>query len=257
MAQVLVSLANKTALVVGADTGIGLASARALAAAGASVVMAGLDAEAGDKLAASIAHEYKTNVSFVKVDVREEAQMAALIKTAVERLGRIDIALNNAGIEGPTGPVQDMSVADFDNMMAINVRGVWLGMKYQIPVMLEQGVGSIINMASTAGLKAIPNVAIYGTTKHAIVGLTKSAAIELAKKNIRVNAIAPGPVDTGLFNRMAAGRKETIESVRLRVPMARVSEPDEIANAVVWLGSDATLFMTGAIVSIDGGVVAS
>jgi NAD(P)-dependent dehydrogenase (short-subunit alcohol dehydrogenase family) len=250
------SIKGRRALIVGADSGIGLACARAIADAGANVVMAGLKQSEGDKLAAEIASQSGSKVSFVTVDVRDEKSVAAMVDAAVKKLGGLDLAMNNAGIPGPAGPVQDISAADFDNLFAINVRGTWLSMKYEIPHLLAAGKGAIVNLASTAALKGLPFVAPYAATKHAVAGLTKSVAIELAPKNIRVNAIAPGPVDTGLLADMRARRSQHASNPSSRVPMDRVADPKEMTGAVVWLMSDASSYVTGALISLDGGVVA-
>lgn len=250
------SLAGRKAFVIGADSGIGLACARAIAAAGANLVIGGLDATKGDALAQEIASASGTDVSYVAVDVTDEDQVASAVDTAVQRLGGIDIAMNNAGIPGPAGPLHDLQAVDFDKLFAINVRGAWLGMKYQVPHMLRGGSGSIINLASTAAITGLPFVSLYAASKHAVAGLTKSAALELAPHGIRVNAIAPGPVDTGLLHNMRAGRQQVAQAAPSTVPMDRVARPDEMAGAVVWLASNASSFVTGSIVSIDGGVVA-
>lgn len=256
MTETSFSLAGRKALVIGADSGIGLACARAIAMAGADLVIGGLDAAKGDGLAREIGAASGTSVSYVAVDVTEEDQVAAAVATAVERLGGLDIAMNNAGIPGPTGALDTIDAADFDRLFAINVRGTWLGMKYQVPAMLAHGGGSIINLASTAALTGLPFVVPYAATKHAVAGLTKSAALELAPRGIRVNAIAPGPVDTGLLHTMRAGRLSAGGAQPLKVPMDRVAQPEEMAGAVVWLASSASSYVTGAIISIDGGVVA-
>ena len=250
------SLTGRKALVIGADSGIGLACARALAVAGADVVIAGLDAAKGSALAREIAAASGTEVSYVAIDVTIEDQVAAGVETAVGRLGGLDIAMNNAGIPGPAGPLQDLDAKDFDTLFAINVRGAWLGMKYQVPHMLKGGSGSIINLASTAALTGLGFVSLYAASKHAVAGLTRSAAIELGPQNIRVNAIAPGPVDTGLLHTMRAGRQNIVQSSPAKVPMDRIAQPEEMGGAVVWLASDASSYVTGAIISIDGGVVA-
>jgi NAD(P)-dependent dehydrogenase (short-subunit alcohol dehydrogenase family) len=250
------SLAGRKALVIGADSGIGLACARAIAAAGADLVIGGLDATKGDVLAKEIAAASGTNVSYVPVDVTIEDQVAAAVETAVARLGGLNIAMNNAGIPGPGGRLQDLHVEDFDKLFAVNVRGAWLGMKYQVPHMIAGGGGSIINLASTAALVGLAYVSLYAATKHAIAGLTKSAALELAPHGIRVNAIAPGPVDTGLLHAMRAGKQHIAQATPAKVPLDRVARPDEMAGPVVWLASDASSYVTGAIISVDGGVVA-
>ncbi len=249
-------IAGRRTLLVGGDSGIGLACAKAFASAGARLVIAGLSQSEGDKLAKGIADETGSEVSYLEVDVRDEGRMASMVDAAVDRLGGLDIAMNNAGIPGPSCAIQDYGLEDFDNIFAVNVRGTYLGMKYQIPHLLESGKGSVINLASTAALTGLAMVAPYAATKHAVAGLTKSVALEVAKDNIRVNAIAPGPVMTGLMTSMRAARAETGFVATTSVPMDRISDPDEMTGAVLWLASDASSFVTGAIVSIDGGVVA-
>lgn len=247
------ALEGKTALVVGADSGIGLAAARSIAEAGARLVIGGLDKARGEAIAREISQASGQEVAFFPVDVREEETVRALVEEARRKLGRIDVALNNAGVEGPTGPIHEMKAADFDNLMSVNVRGMWLSMKYEIPVMLAQKSGSIVNLASTAGVKALPNVAIYAATKHAVIGMTKSAAVELAATGVRVNAIGPGPVNTGLLERMTRGRNLEIDAIAARVPMQRISEPEEIARVIVFMASDAASFVTGTTFFVDGG----
>lgn len=250
------SLAGRRALVVGADSGIGIACARAIAQAGATLAMAGLNQAEGDKRAAEIAAASGSEARFFTVDVRQEEQVKTLVEKAVAWLGGLDIAMNNAGIPGTPSKVQDAPMADFDNMFAINVRGAFLGMKYEVPHLLKSGKGSIINLASTAAINGLPLCAGYAATKHAVAGMTKSVALELAAQNVRVNAIAPGPVNTGLLSSMRQGRVAA-GGQAAKVPMERVSEPEEMAGAVVWLASDASSFVTGALISIDGGVVAA
>jgi NAD(P)-dependent dehydrogenase (short-subunit alcohol dehydrogenase family) len=257
MADISFSLDGRKAIVIGADSGIGLACARAIAGAGADLVIGGIDPGRGPDLAAEIAAASGRQVSYVAVDVTQEDQVAAAVAVAVERLGGLDIAMNNAGIPGWPGPVQDQDADQFDRLFAINVRGAWLGMKYQIPHMLAGGRGSIINLASTAALTGLSYCAPYAATKHAVAGLTKSVALEVADKGIRVNAIAPGPVNTGLLSSMRAARGQLPSGPATKVPMDRISEPDEMAGAVVWLASDASSYVTGAIISLDGGVVAA
>ena len=257
MAAISFSLAGRKALVIGADSGIGLACARAIASAGADLVIAGIDPGRGAGLAQEIAAASGSKVDYVAIDVTQEAQVAAGVARAVELLGGLDIALNNAGIPGWPGAIQDQSAEQFDRLFAINVRGAMLGMKYQVPHMLAGGGGSIINLASTAAINGLAYCAPYAASKHAVAGLTRSVALELADKGIRVNAIAPGPVNTGLLASMRAGRGALPASPgATKVPMDRIAEPDEMAGAVVWLASDASSYVTGTLVSIDGGVVA-
>ncbi|MBT2187794.1 SDR family NAD(P)-dependent oxidoreductase [Sphingobium nicotianae] len=257
MGDISFSLAGRKAMVIGADSGIGLACARAIANAGADLVIGGIDPGKGGDLAAEIAAKSGTKVSYVAVDVTREEQVAAAVEEAVKRLGGLDVAMNNAGIPGWPGAIQDQTAEQFDMLFAINVRGAMFGMKYQVPHMLKGGKGSIINLASTAAINGLAFCAPYAASKHAVAGLTKSVALELADQGIRVNAIAPGPVNTGLLASMRAGRMALPSKTGgASVPMARVSEPDEMAGAVVWLASDASSYVTGTLVSIDGGVVA-
>jgi len=249
------SLKDRRALVVGADSGIGLACARAITGAGARLVMAGLDPAQGQRSAAEIAEEAGVDVAYVPVDVRDEAQVRAMVEAAAARLGGLDIAMNNAGVPGPSGRVQDIPTADYDNLFAINVRGAWLCMKYEIPHLLQAGKGAIVNLASTAALKGLPYAAPYAATKHAVAGLTRSVALELAPHGVRVNAIAPGPVNTGLLATMRVGRSEA-GGKATHPPLGRIAEPEEMAGAVVWLVSDASSYVTGALISLDGGVMA-
>ncbi len=250
------SLKGKRALVVGADSGIGLASARAIAGAGAKLAMAGLNTAEGEKTAAEIAKQSGVEAAFFTVDVRKEDQVAAMVEKAVAWLGGLDVAMNNAGIPGTSGPVEDVTLADFDNLFAINVRGAWLCMKYEIPHLRKSGKASVINLASTAAINGLPLAALYAASKHAVAGMTKSVALELATQNIRVNAIAPGPVNTGLLHTMR-GQRTQAGAIPAKVPMERVAQPEEMTGAVVWLASDASSYVTGALISLDGGVVAA
>jgi NAD(P)-dependent dehydrogenase (short-subunit alcohol dehydrogenase family) len=243
---------GKTALVIGATAGIGRAAAVAFARSGANVVLAGLNAADGNEVEAQI-RDLGRNALFIEADVTREGDIRHVMAHGVERFGRIDVAVNNAGTEGVFGPVQDATSDDFDRIIAINLKGIWLGMKYQIPHMLMHGGGAIVNTASSAGVVAIPNVAIYTASKHAVVGLTKATALELARSNIRVNAVAPGPVDTGLLARMIKGKIDP-SVIAESVPMGRISEPDEIAGAILWLCSDAASYVTGHTLVVDGGL---
>ena len=163
--------------------------------------------------------------------------------------------MNNAGIEGRFGPVHAATSEEFDRIIAVNLKGIWLGLKYEVPHMLEHGGGAIVNTASCAGIVGIANVGIYTASKHGVVGLTKAAALELARSHIRVNAVAPGPVDTGLLHRMLAGNID-VATIAEGNPMGRVSAPEEIAEGIVWLCSDAASYVTGHTLAIDGGMTA-
>ncbi len=246
-------LGGKAALVVGGTTGIGASVVDDFAANGCDVTFAGLEPEVGVALEQRINAGNGGRVFFVQTDVREEAAVDELVTKAAARFGRIHYAVNNAGFEGPFGPLQDVTAADFDRVMDINLKGVWLGMKYQIRHMLKHGGGAIVNTASSAGVVSIPQVAIYSASKHAIIGLSKAAALEQARSGIRINVVAPGPVKTGLLARMVAGHVD-LDTIADMVPMGRISEPREIASAILWLCSDAASFVTGHVLVADGGL---
>jgi NAD(P)-dependent dehydrogenase (short-subunit alcohol dehydrogenase family) len=246
-------LAGRTALVIGATSGIGRATALELAAAGANVVIVGLGAAEGRQVQAEARALGKADALFIEADVSSMASVESTVQRAAERFGRLHIAVNNAGIEGRFGPVQDASADDFDRIIGVNLRGVWHGLKFEIPHMLAHGGGAIVNTASSAGVTGIANIALYTASKHAVVGLTKATALELATANIRVNAVAPGPVNTGLLQRMIAGQID-VARIAASVPMGRISEPEETARAIVWLCSDAASFVTGHTLVVDGGL---
>jgi NAD(P)-dependent dehydrogenase (short-subunit alcohol dehydrogenase family) len=243
---------GKTALVMGGTSGIGRATTLCFAQAGANVVVVGLGAEDGREVEAEV-RKAGVGALFIEADVSRQAEVEQVMSRAAERFGRIDVAVNNAGIEGRFGPVHESTVDDFDRIIGVNLKGVWLGMKYQIPHMLAHGGGAIVNTSSSAGITGIPNVALYTASKHGVVGLTKATALELAASNIRVNAVAPGPVNTGLLHRMISGKID-VSTIAASVPMQRVSEPHETARAIVWLCSDAASYITGHTLVVDGGL---
>lgn len=249
MSAISYDFSDKTVLLVGGTSGIGLAAAKLFTEAGASVTIAGPDQKQGQEVAAGLAG----HVQFCLLDVRDEAGVSRVVQNVVERHGRLDIAVNNAGVEGPFGAVEEMSGEDYQRVLDINLKGIWHGMKYQIRQMRAQGGGVIVNTGSSASLCAIPQVAVYSASKHALAGLTKAAALEQARNNIRINAVAPGPVRTGLLDRMVGGHI-SLDDIADRVPMGRIADPREVATAIAWLVSDGASFVTGHILSIDGGM---
>jgi NAD(P)-dependent dehydrogenase (short-subunit alcohol dehydrogenase family) len=246
------SFAGRTALVFGATTGIGRATAIAFADAGANVFVVGLGSAEGKDVEAEVRRK-GVEAMFVEADVTRESEVQAVVSRASERFGRIHAAVNNAGIEGRYSPVHELQESEFDRIIGVNLKGIWLGLKYEIPHMLAHGGGAIVNTASSAGVTGIANVAVYTASKHGVVGLTKATALELAKSNIRVNAVAPGPVNTGLLQRMVGGHVD-LSVIADAVPMGRISEPEETAQAILWLCSDAASYITGHTLVVDGGL---
>jgi NAD(P)-dependent dehydrogenase (short-subunit alcohol dehydrogenase family) len=241
-------------LVIGATTGIGRATAIAFAEAGANVALGGLGEADGRAVEAEIKKRGRDSL-FLETDVRHEAQIQKLIAETVARWKRIHVAINNAGTEGRFSPLPDMSAAEFDNIIAVNLRGVFLGLKHEIPHMKANGGGAIVNTSSNAGLKAIANIAAYTASKHGVAGLTKAAALETARDKIRVNAVAPGAVETGFLHRMIDGHVP-IPAIEQSTPMGRIAQPEEIARTILFLASDAASYMTGHIMPVDGGGLA-
>ncbi|GAB6389689.1 SDR family oxidoreductase [Stutzerimonas marianensis] len=246
------SFAGKVALVTGAAAGIGRATALAFAAQGLKVVVADLD-ETGGKACVEAILEAGGDARFVRCDVTRDEQVRALVQQTIEAYGRLDYAFNNAGIEIEQGKLAEGSEAEFDAIMGVNVKGVWLCMKHQLPVMLAQGGGAIVNTASVAGLGAAPKMSIYSASKHAVIGLTKSAAIEYAKKGIRVNAVCPAVIDTDMFRRAYEADPRKAEFAAAMHPVGRIGKVEEIAAAVLYLCSDGAGFTTGHALTVDGG----
>ncbi len=247
-------LENKVALVTGGGGGIGRAAALAFTEEGATVVVADVMVEGGEETVRMI-KEAGGEALFVKTDVSRAEDVESLIKTAVDTYGRLDCAFNNAGIEGDTGPLQKLSEENWDRVININLKGVWLCMKYEIPQMLKQGSGAIVNTSSIAGLTGQATVA-YGASKHGVVGMTKVAALENATNGIRVNAVCPAAVYTPMVENLMNSDENIKAYIENMQPMGRVGQPEEISQAVVWLCSDAASFITGHAMPIDGGLVA-
>jgi NAD(P)-dependent dehydrogenase (short-subunit alcohol dehydrogenase family) len=244
---------NKVALVTGGSFGIGRATAIAYAKKGASVVIADW-VEDNETL-----NEIKAlggEAIFVKCDVSKSDDVKAMVDKTISTFGRLDYAFNNAGIEGISASTQDCTEENWDKTIGINLKGVWLCMKYEIPEILKQGKGVIINCASIAGLVGFPGLPAYVASKHGIIGLTKTTALECAKLGIRVNAVCPGAIKTPMIDRLTGNKKEAEEQFAGMEPIGRLGIPDEVANAVIWLSSDEASFVTGHSMAVDGGWVA-
>ena len=251
-------LNTRVALVTGGGSGIGRASAVVFAREGARVVVADVDEDGGQETVRMI-EAAGGAARFVRADVSQAAEVAALVEQAVSVYGRLDCALNNAGIQGDIKQTAECSRENWDRIIATNLTGVWLCMKHEIPHMLNQGGGTIVNTASNFGLVGSNGMPAYSASKHGVLGLTKTAALEYAKSGIRVNAVCPGPVQTPLVDKVLAAQPELgdqiIKAIEAREPVGRMGQPEEIAEAVVWLCSDAASFVTGTAMSVDGGFV--
>src|SRR5882757_5331686 len=241
-------------LITGALTGIGRATALAFAKEGARIVVAGRRDEAGQNLVAEL-RRLDAEAEYVKADVRHEDDVRNLVDKTVARFGRLDVAVNAAGTEGKPGPVTEQSAESYATTFDTNVLGTLLSMKHELRVMLAQGSGSIVNVSSTFGHTGGAGASVYVASKHAVEGLTKSAALEASGFGVRVNAVAPGPIDTGMLTRFT-GSDERKSGLIAGVPLKRVGKPEEIAESIVFLSSDHASFITGATIAIDGGKTA-
>ena len=246
---------GQVAVVTGAAAGMGRDTARAFAAAGAAVVLADIDAAAVEEAAEALTAAGHDALG-VACDVADEAQVAALVERTVKTFGRLDMAFNNAGIMLPVSDAADEPAERFDRVTAINLRGVWACMKHELRVMRAQGSGAIVNCSSLGGLVGNPGRASYHATKHGVIGLTKSAALEYAPRGVRINAVCPGTIETPMVADMLASGELTVEDAIAGQPIGRLGRGDEIAAAVLWLCSPASSLVLGVALPVDGGYVA-
>jgi NAD(P)-dependent dehydrogenase (short-subunit alcohol dehydrogenase family) len=246
---------KSTVLVTGALTGIGRATAFAFAAEGYNVAVSGRRLEAGQQLAAEL-RQKGVDAEFLLADVTDEMQVEALIANTIKRFGRIDVAVNNAGAEGELGPITGQTVANYRATFDTNVLGVLLSLKHELGVMQTQGSGSIINLSSIAGQVGMAGASVYVASKHAVEGLTKAAALEVAASGIRVNAVAPGPVETAMLERFTGGNANAKAGMLAMMPAKRGAQPEEIAQTIVFLASDKARYLTGQSIAVDGGFTA-
>jgi len=244
-------MSNQVVLITGALTGIGRAAAVAFAKKGANLVVAGRRDEAGKALVKEL-RSFGSEAEFINADVRKDDDIRALVDKTVARFGRLDVAVNNAGTEGRVGPITDQTAESFAATFDTNVLGVVLSMKHEVRVMQGQRSGSIINISSTYGHEGAAGASIYAGSKHAVEGITKSVALEIAKSGIRVNVVAPGPTDTGMLTRFT-GTPENKAALVTTVPIGRLGLSEELANAIVFIASDEASFITGHVLNVDGG----
>ena len=244
---------NKVALVTGGASGIGRATAIAFAKKGAKVAV--VDWKENDEIV-DLIKELGSEAIFIKCDVSKTEDVKVMVKKIIDVFGRLDYAFNNAGIEGTTAKIVDCTEENFDKTIGVNLKGIWLCMKYEIPEMLKLGAGVIINCSSVAGLVGFAGLPAYVASKHGVIGLTKTVALEYAKLGIRVNAVCPGVIKTPMMDRLTGNKKEAEEQFTGLEPVGRMGQPEEIANAVLWLCSDEASFVTGLAMAVDGGFVA-
>jgi NAD(P)-dependent dehydrogenase (short-subunit alcohol dehydrogenase family) len=248
-------MSTQVVLITGGLTGIGRAAAIAFAKKGAKVVVAGRRDEAGEALAKEL-RSFGSEAEFINADVRKEEDVRAMVDKTVARFGRLDVAVNNAATEGQIGPITDQTAESFAATFETNVLGVVLSMKHEVRAMQAQGSGNIINISSTYGHRGAAYASIYVGAKHAVEGITRSVALELAKSGIRVNAVAPGPTDTGMLTRFT-GTPENKAALVKQVPLDRLGLSEEVADGIVFIASDSARWITGEVLNVDGGMTAN
>jgi len=247
-----ISFENKVALVTGAGSGLGLATAQAFAQSGASVALA----DANESTVQSAARELSAQghkALAIHCDVADDAQVERMVELTVAAFGRLDAAYNNAGVQNTVAEAADATREDFDRVISINLRGVWSCMKFELRQMLRQGGGAIVNCSSIGGLVGGAKRGTYQASKHGVLGLTKSAALDYAARGIRINAVCPGIIHTSMLDKMMATQADALDAMLKDVPIGRLGRPEEIANAVLWLCSSSASFMVGHALAVDGG----
>jgi NAD(P)-dependent dehydrogenase (short-subunit alcohol dehydrogenase family) len=247
---------NKITLVTGAGSGIGRTTAQAFAAEGAVVIVSDISVEQGEATTDAI-KEAGGQATFIHCDVADPEQIATLTASIVAEFGRLDIAINNAGVGGTIAKTADVPMEEYYHTVGVNLGGVFFGMQHQLRQMLAQGGGSIVNVASVAGLRALPHSSVYTATKHAVVGLTKAAAVEYARKNIRINAVCPVFTRSAMFDSMFTIDPTLEEKLKRNIPLGRYGQPEDIAQAILWLCAPENTFVTGLALPLDGGMTAT
>lgn len=253
------NFSNQVCVVTGGSGGIGRVAAKQFVEAGGKVMLVDLDEAALKDVVAELGEE---NATCFAADVTDEAQVQAYVQATLDRFGRIDCFLNNAGIEGRVAPIVDYPVEEFDRVIAVNVRGVWLGLKYVMPVMAKAGGGSIVITSSTAGIKGGPGLSPYVTSKHAVIGMMRSSSREGAANNVRVNTVNPSPTETRMMRSLEAGilpdqPEQAKQAMAASIPLGRYAEPEDVANLMLFLCSGEASFLTGGVYMVDGGTSAT